>query len=439
MQRDIMHDSPGSHSPTYDISMEGLSKMEGHTDLDISVKDGVVVDLKLKVSESKRFFTQAIRGKSALAVPQLVSRICGTCSIPHLLACTQAVEYAMGVEPTAQTRKLRELSEVGNILRDHAMHLYMFCLPDVVGKDSVFDFDKKEEKVLKKAFAIKNAANKLCTAVMGRIVHGLYSQVGGFNKLPMPQELKGAAKDLKAVREDIVDTLNLFAVDWKLESKRDYIALLDAEFDFTEGVIKSSRGPILQHDEFADYLHRVVFPYSQSTGFQCLGEEYRVGALARLNLNKGALHKDTKKDAAKLLKRFPSNDIFDNIPAQAVEMLQCVDRSIDIIESFEVKGEKPVEVKLKAGTGTGVVEAPRGTLFYELTLDDKGMVKDGLLVIPTAQNQLSMQCDIGLLVQDNIDMNRYKLEHEIEKLVRAYDPCFSCATHFLKVKWKEER
>lgn len=428
----------GSHSPTYDISMEGLSKMEGHTDLDISVKDGVVVDLKLKVSESKRFFTQAIRGQSALAVPQLVSRICGTCSIAHLLACTQAVEYAMGVEPSIQTRKLRELSEVGNILRDHAMHLYLFCLPDIFGKDSVFEFDKKEEKILKKSFEIKNAANKLCTAVMGRVVHGLYSQVGGFSKLPMNGELKEAAKMLRSVRADIVDTLDLFAVDWELESKRDYIALLDAEFDFTEGVIKSSRGPILQHDEFADYLHRVVFPYSQSTGFQCLGEEYRVGALARMNLNKEALHKDTKKDAKKLLKRFPSDNIFDNIPAQAVELLQCVDRSIDVIESMDIKEEKPAEVKLRAGTGTGVVEAPRGTLFYELSVDDKCKVKDGLLIIPTAQNQLSMQCDIGLLVQNNIDMERHSLEHEIEKLIRAYDPCFSCATHFLKVNWKNE-
>ena len=455
----VSHTAHSAHSnpPSYDMKMEHLSKMEGHTDLEISVRDGVVTDVKLKVSESKRFFTVAIRGQSALNVPQLVSRICGTCSIAHLLACTHAVENALNVEPSTQTKKLRELAAIGNILRDHAMHLYLFCLPDIFGKETVFDFGKKEEKILKKAFGIKSAANKLCTSVVGRVVHGMYTQIGGFSKLPTNEEMKNAAEALHSVREDVVDTIALFATDWKLEAKRDYIALVDPQFDFTDGVIRHSRGMIIPHEDFTDYLHRVVFPYSQSTGFQCLRELYRVGALARLNLNKDALNEETKKDVAPFLKRFPSDNIYDNLLAQAIEMLQCIDRSLEILEGLEIKDEKPVEIRetreiRKEGeegaegkernvqNGIGVVEAPRGTLFYELSIDgtdDKHRIKDGTLVIPTAQNQLAMQCDIGLLVQNNISMDHHALEHEIEKLIRAYDPCFSCATHFLRVKWKE--
>jgi coenzyme F420-reducing hydrogenase alpha subunit len=182
----------------------------------------------------------------------------------------------------------------------------------------------------------------------------------------------------------------------------------------------------------------VVIPYSQATGFKCGGKDYRVGALARINLNKSGLHKDTRKYAAKYLSTFPSHDIFDNELAQAIEMLHCVDRAIQILESTEFKPELPPRLTPTAGIGVGVIEAPRGTLYYEMQIGDQGLVKDGTLVIPTAQNQVTMECDIGKFVQEMLqkDLPKEEIEHSIEKLIRAYDPCMSCATHFLKVNWK---
>jgi sulfhydrogenase subunit alpha len=421
-------------SSLHDISIENLSKTEGHANLDVKLKDGKVINVKLKVSENKRFYTQAIRGEYALNIPVFVSRICGTCSTAHLLAATICVENALGIEVSEQTKILRELAEISNILRDHAMHLYFFCLPDIFGKESIFEFSGDEEKIIEKALKIRKVASELSNEILGRVIHGIYSKIGGFIKIPEANRLKEVENKLLDVREDVIDTLDLFFVDWSLETEANFISLVNENFDFTGGIIKCSDGTYIQKDEFANYLHRVILPYSQATSFKLLGKTYQVGALARLNLNKKALSKYTK-DVKKYLRKFPSKNVFDNISAQAIEMLFCIDKAVNIISSIELKEEKPIEISKKDGIGIGVIEAPRGTLYYELNISD-GYVKDGLIIIPTAQNLVKMEQDIAAIVERNINLDRHEIEHEIEKLIRAYDPCFSCSTHFLKVNWK---
>ena len=424
----------------FEIHFDDLSKMEGHASLDIIVKGGEVKEVKLKISESKRFFTQAIKGKPALSVHQLVSRICGTCSIAHLTCCIEALEYALAIQPSEQTTKLRELSMIGTILRDHAMHLYLFCLPDLLNKDSVLDFDESEKHWIEDAFQVKKAGNDLATVIAGRAVHALYPQIGGFSSIPSKEQVDELIKELRSSRDAILGIIDLFYNSpLVFENKTDCIALVNKDFSFVTGEIKFSNGDIVPEDEFADHLHRVIIPYSQATGFKCETRVYRVGALARLNLNKSSLSKETKKDASKALSTFPSNDIFDNELAQAIEMLHCVDHAIKLFESSDFKEEIPPRITATKGVGVGVIEAPRGTLYYELSVDDQGLIKEGNLVIPTAQNQVTMECDISIFVQKCLQENKSKeeIEHGIETLIRAYDPCMSCATHFLKVNWKE--
>ena len=161
-----------------------------------------------------------------------------------------------------------------------------------------------------------------------------------------------------------------------------------------------------------------------------------VGALARINLNKNNLHKHTKKDAQKYLKSFPSSNIFHNNLAQGIEILHSIDHSLEILESADFKQERQAFIERKEATGIGVIEAPRGTLFYKLALDKKGSVKEGRIIVPTQQNQINMELDIKNLVQNKIkEMPKEAIAYEIEKLIRAYDPCISCASHFLKVNW----
>ena len=420
----------------FDINIEHISKTEGHADLEIRVRSGKVEDVKLKISENKRFYTQAIRNKVFNGVPQLVSRICGTCSIAHLTCSTEAVEKALGIQPSEQTILLRKLTMYGMMIRDHAMHLYFFVLPDIFEKDSILEFDKSLSRWVEQAFAVKGAGNNLSKMIAGRAVHATYEQIGYFSSLPKKDDVKKMIEELKAVREDVFDLLELLhECNFSFERKTNFVALCTDDFSFLEGRIKSSDGVEIAEEDYWDYLNRVVIPYSQATGFKFEGKEYMVGATARLALNKDALHKETRKDAQKYISVFPSFNVYHNNLAQAIEILHSIDHSIEILETTEFKEEPRPEVKVKAGKGVGVVEAPRGTLYHMIDLTNDGKIRYGNFVIPTAQNQIKMENDIKILVEQILDKDKHEIQHEIEKLIRAYDPCMSCASHFLKIKW----
>ena len=405
------------------------------------MKDGKVIDAKLKISENKRFFTQAAVGKPALGVHQLVSRICGTCSVAHLMCCINCVENALEIKPSEQTIKLRDLMLYGLNIRDHAMHLYLFCLPDIFGKDSVLEFADEgyEHDLVHKAFDVKGAGNDLCVLVGGRAVHAPYPQVGGFMKIPKKEDAKKIAQGLREVRDAAVEFVEIFyARSPVFHTKTTYIALRNEKFSYRRGDLMTSDGICINHKYFRQHLQKAVIPYSQAPGFAFKGKSYVVGALARLNINKDTLHPKTRKDLAKYLDVFPSSNIFHNNLAQAIEIVHCIDSSIDLLESMEFKEEPKIVPKVKRSEGIGVMEAPRGTLYYNLKIDDAGKIEFADLVIPTSQNQIKMDIDIGALVQEKLDsgVDKEGIPLEIEKLIRAYDPCMSCATHFLTVKWK---
>jgi coenzyme F420-reducing hydrogenase alpha subunit len=420
----------------FEISIEGLSKIEGHASLDVKVRKGKVEDVKLKISENKRFYTQAIRGKMFQSVPQLVSRICGTCSIAHLTCCTEAVEKALHVEPSEQTTLLRKLMTYGMMIRDHAMHLYLFCLPGVLGKDSVLDFDERQHELVHHAFEVKKAGNDLSKLIGGRAIHPPYAQVGNFSHLPDKNETKQVIEELKKVRSNIFELVRIFYdCPFTFRKRTRFVALTTPDFSFLEGMIKSSQGLIIPESNYWEHLHRVIIPYSQASGYEFEGKDFMVGALARINLNREKLHKETRRDLAKYIRMFPSENIYHNNLAQAIEVMHCIDHSIEILENTDFKKENNKKIKIKEGKGVGVIEAPRGTLYYAIDLDKEGKILYGNLVIPTAQNQIKMENDIRTLVSRNLDKDKNFIQYEIEKLIRAYDPCMTCATHFLKVKW----
>jgi coenzyme F420-reducing hydrogenase alpha subunit len=420
-----------------DISIQNISKIEGHADLDVKVRDGKVQEVHIKLADNKRFFTQAIRGQTIESLPQSVSRICGTCSIAHTMCCIEAIERALNVKVREQTRLLRKLTMFGLMIRDHALHIYLFSLPDVFNKDSVLDFEGPETEYLKDAFDIKRIGNRLSTLVAGSAVHPPFPQVGGYAQIPNNKELISLVPELKSTREKLFKILDAYSktkIDYT--RKTDFVALVGKEFDFLGEHIENSRGEKILEEQYLEHLEKKVLPYSQALGYKFEGDTYMVGALARLNLNKKALHKNTKRDAAKYLNLFPSNNIFHNNLAQAIEILHSIDFSIDIIENNKFKQEKTPKIKFKESKGVGVIEAPRGILYYRLFLNSNGTVKEGNIITPTQQNQINMEIDIKKLVQDKIEeLSKEQIKYEIEKLIRAYDPCISCATHFLKVNW----
>ncbi len=426
----------------FDVTIENLSKIEGHADLEVKVRGDRVVSTRLRIHESKRFFTQAIRGMPFNAVPQMVSRICGTCSSAHLTCCTEAVESAIGIEPSEQTIMQRKLLMYANNIRDHAMHLYFFCLPDLLGKDSVLDLEGDDKELLHKALHVKGAGADFAKIVGGRVVHPPFLQLGRFTNVPSPEQAKSVVKQLDEIRPLALEFAELFHKS-KFEFRRSthFIASMNDDFSYRGEELMVSNGVHIGKDDYFDHLRRVIIPYSTATGFEFEGGMgYMVGALARMNLNKSSLHPDTKRDCGKYLHEFPSDNVFHNNLAQAVEIIHAIDASKEILETQVFRPEPPVKMEAKEGTGVAAVEAPRGTLYYMMKIGKDGKVRDGTLVIPTQQNQVNIEKDAHKLVQESLgklDVDR--LRDQIEKLIRAYDPCMSCASHFLRLKMKKAK
>ncbi len=436
-----MHDT----DLNFDINLSEISKIEGAASLEIKIRNKKVENLKFSISEWKRFYTQAIRGKAAVAVPQLVARICGTCSNAHLLASIEAVEKAFNIIPSIQTMLLRKLLYYGLIIRDHALHLYIFALPDLFGKNSILDFDENDpvqHQLLDDCFSVKEVGNQLSIIVGGRSVHAPKPTIGGFLSLPKLENLKSLKPRFLEIRPKILNLIKIFAeasFEFRLKSSITYSALSSKDFSFLEGVIKTSNGKIIEEKDLGEHFDAVIIPYSQARGFLFDNTYLMVGALARLNIAKDCLNKKTKESLAEYLKLFPSNNIFHNNLAQAVEIIQAIDASLEIIDNLDQIINEPLpKIQPSEATGIGVIEAPRGTLYYQLKITAEGMIDKGEIIVPTGQNQIIMERAIYELVEKLLQENasKEKIILEIEKLIRAFDPCMSCAAHFLKVNWK---
>ncbi len=425
------------------ITIENITKIEGTAGLEVTVENNKVTDLKFMIKDYRRFYTEAVKGKPFIASPSFLSRICGTCSVAHLFASLEAIEKSQDIQLTEQTRLLRRLAYDGLMIRDHALHLYFFVLPDVLGIDSILDIsddhDDPGHVLLHDSFDIKKLGSDITDVIIGAAIHAPYPTVGGFLKTPDATKLPDLITRLEKIRPQVLRGIKTF-FDYKEEmlGNSDYLCLRnDTNYDFMEGEIINSAGKRVPESQLHDFLKSVVVPYSQSEGyvFSDEHENYLVGSLARINFNRDLLNVRTKKDTEEYLKVFPSNNVHHNNLAQAIEILQCVDDAIDILKNIKIVDEKPVKVTKKAGVGVGVVEAPRGTLYHMAKVDDKGMIIDYDVIVPTSQNQISIEKNLKKYFGENLDKPEDLLKLEAEKIIRAYDPCMSCATNFLKIDW----
>lgn len=424
-----------------DLSLDEITKVEGAASLKVKVRGGKVENVEFAVREFKRFYTQAMRGKPYVALPQLLARICGTCSNAHILCSIESCEKALGITPSAQSRIMKQLTMAALMIRDHALHLYLFALPDMYGRDNFLDFDendKEQHQLLHDAFAIKAAGNYLAEIIAGRSVHGVNPVIGGFLQVPDQVAVAKAIKKLTEVREAarrLIDILR--KCEFTFDRQTHYMALVGDPFTFLEGEIRNDVGAVIAEGDWRDHLERVVIPYSQASGYEYRGESYMVGSLARLNLSKETLHEKTRRDAKKALELFPSTNVFHNNLAQAIEILQAIDSSVEILSNTQFKQERPAQPTRKYGLGVGVVEAPRGTLYHRVQIGEDGRVASGAIVVPTGQNQVNIEQDLGRRIEELLpeELSKEKIQFEMEKLIRAYDPCLSCASHFLKMKW----
>ncbi|MFO0974232.1 MAG: Ni/Fe hydrogenase subunit alpha [Phycisphaerae bacterium] len=429
------------------IDVHEVTRVEGHGNLSVRVADGAVTRIELQITESPRYFEAFLRGRPAGEAPQIACRICGICSVGHATAAVQAIEAATGVEPSAQTLALRRLLLLGEHLQSHVLHLYFLAVPDFLGVGSVIPLAATHGDVVRRALRLKKLANDLCKAVGGRHIHPIAMHVGGFTHLPADDELIALKRRLESARVDLEQTVELFATLAVPELSRnvDYVALApngDGAYPLRAGPIRSTRDP--RPTPAARYRERVietVVPHSAAKHCHTPGgETYAVGSLARFNNNSAGLHPAAAAAARRLGLTAPCRNPFHNNTAQLVECVHIVESAIELIDALLTRGlrREPLAAATRCGAGVGAVEVPRGLLFHEYEVDASGRIVAANLIIPTGQNLANIEEDLRAFVPQLLEagLGPAEITLRLEMLIRAYDPCISCATHFLEIDWR---
>ena len=422
--------------PALRIDVNHVTRVEGHGNIVVAGDNGKVTKCEWQVSEAPRFFEAMLVGRKWDELTPIASRICGICSVAHSLVSLKAIEAAMGATVSEQTTLLRKLLKHGENFQSHMLHVGYLALPDLLGVGSVLPLAETHQDALLTVVDLHRLSNDICDVVGGRTTHPVRARVGGFSALPEPGELEKLRERLVAA----IEQLGAFAEVLKsvssqiptFERETEYISLTsDNEYALYDGLIISSD---TGRHTLADYelvANEYVIPRSTAKWAKHSRNSYMVGALARYNLNGNLLSGAAKKAATELGLSAPCHNPFMNSVAQVVECIHSVDESIRIIDQLIRRGiaVEELEVRVRAGRGVAAVEAPRGILFHDYTIDDDGRCVKANFVIPTNQNHANIQADFDALVPTILDQPKEKVKLLLEMLVRAYDPCISCSTH----------
>jgi coenzyme F420-reducing hydrogenase alpha subunit len=407
----------------------------------VDVQNGQLKQCDLAIVETPRFFEAMLRGRPYGESSHITSRICGICANGHATASLRATENALGVGLSEQTELLRKLVFHGEIIDSHVLHVYMLVAPDFFGAGSVLPLAASHPEVVKRALRIKKLSGDLCAMITGRHTHPIAMTVGGFTHLPTTKELLAMKERLVAARVDMDETIALLkTLPWpQFERETEYVSLKkEDEYAFIDGVIATTDGFNYELPDYRKVTNETCVPHSTAKHCKHNRESYMVGALARFNNNYDQLHPRAKTAAAELGMQPIVTNTFLNSAAQAIEMVHCVEDSIRIIDELVdrgIKAEPLYQFQGKGGEGVGSCDVPRGILFHNYVIDDQGLVQGANCIIPTGQNYANMEADMRALVPQILDRPQPEITHMMEMLIRAYDPCISCSTHFLDVEF----
>lgn len=424
---------------TRTIKVDALARVEGEGAMYLKLRGKEIQDLKFSIYEPPRFYEAFLRGRDHREVPDITARICGICPIAYMMGANQAMEDALGVAVDGPLYDLRRLIYCGEWIQSHVLHVYMLHAPDFLGYQSSLDLAKDHPQVVETGLKLKKIGNEIMEVVGGgRSIHPVNLRVGGFYKVPR-------AKDLRAKLED--------ALAWGVEASKEMIALtggfefprLEQDYTFltlsdsdeyaiTRGTIKTNTGIDVPVRDFLTVAEEEHVAHSNALhGVLKDGGAYMTGPMARYAINYAQLS-PTCQDAAKKagLGEVVTNP-FQSIVVRSVETLYAYEEALRIVRNYEEPDSPWVEYQPRAGTGHGATEAPRGLCYHTYSIDDQGYVESARIIPPTSQNQKSIESDLYKFVSDHLDLPDDELQWKCEQAIRNYDPCISCATHFLKL------
>ena len=413
---------------------KSIPKIEGHAAFYTHLKSGRIDKARIIGLDGERFVEKILFGRKYFEAPIITSRICGICPVIHNITSAKAVESALKIEVTPQTKTLRKLMLCGQMIQSHSLHLYLLVLPDFVGMSSSFELQKKHPKIFNNAVILKKFADNIIETIGGRAVHPVSNVVGGFKKYPSIRNLKQLKDQTKQAKDIALDTIKLF-LSFKypnIKRKIIYSALSNQkDYAFYDGNIRSSSGKVFKPKNYKKYIYEEIVPYNRAKFATLRGQEIMVGAIARVNINSKYLIKEFKDLDIDLDFIYNSINPFDNIIAQSLEIYYFITLSHTIITKLlesGLKNEKIIEPKIFS-EGVGVCEAPRGTLFHYYRIAKDGTIEKCDIITPTVQHLPALELDMKKMAPIIKDKKAKEREALIEMLIRAYDPCITCATH----------
>lgn len=425
---------------TRTIEVEVLARVEGEGALTLVIDDDRVIEARLRLFEPPRLFEAVMRGRACTEAPDITARICGICPVAYEMSACHAIEDALGVRVEGALRELRRLLYCGEWIESHVLHMVMLHAPDFLGYPDGITLAKDHPERMRAALRIKKAGNAIVAALGGREIHPVNVKVGGFYRAPRRAELDALVPELRAARELAEDTLAWCATFPFPSFARDYelVALRHPrEYPMNEGRIVSTHGLDLDVHDFTRHVHEYQVPYSTALHAGIVGRgAYQCGPLARFVHNADRLSPRAAAAAARVGLDPSCRNPYRMLLARGVETIYALDEAIRIIEGYAPPAQPAVALTMRAGTGCAVTEAPRGILFHRYVLDDAGLVSDAQIMPPTSQNQRGIEDDLLAMGPMLAGLSLEQATRRAEHAIRNYDPCISCSTHFLTLRFE---
>ncbi|HKI63962.1 MAG TPA: Ni/Fe hydrogenase subunit alpha [Burkholderiales bacterium] len=420
------------------IKVDYLARVEGEGALHVTLKDGAVRDVELRIFEPPRFFEAFLRGRAFGEAPDITARICGICPVAYQMSAVHAMEDAFGVVVDAPLRALRRLLYCGEWIESHVLHITMLHAPDFLGYESAIAMAREHQAEVERGLQLKKVGNEIVQLVGGREIHPINVRVGGFYRTPTRRELAPLAERLKWARDAAIETVRWVAGFEFPDCERDYefVALRHAgEYPFNEGRLVSNKGLDIGARDYEAHFEERHVAYSTALQSVIRGRgAYLVGPLARYSLNFDRLSPLAQEAAREAGLGPVCANPYRSIVVRAVETLYACDEALRLIEGYQEPARPAVPVEPRAGSGYACTEAPRGLLYHRYALDAQGTITDARIVPPTSQNQTSIEDDLRAFLPDWLGLDDEALRWRCEQTIRNYDPCISCSCHFLRLE-----
>ncbi|MGZ4210035.1 MAG: Ni/Fe hydrogenase subunit alpha [Actinomycetota bacterium] len=421
------------------VRTKALGRVEGEGGMEVRVADGRVVDVRLEIYEPPRFFEALLRGRHFTEPVDITARICGICPVAYQMSAIQAMEGLCEVDVGPGIRALRRLLYCGEWIESHALHVYMLHAPDFLGYAGGVEMARDHRDVVARGLRLKKIGNAVMSVVGGRSVHPINVRVGGFFRAPTKAELGALLDELRWARDASLETVRwVSAFDFPdFDEDYEFVSLRHpTDYPVTEGRIVSNRGIDIDVDEYDEHFEEFHVEHSNAlhSRVTARGGPYMVGPLARYSLNADRLWPLARGAARDAGLGNTCTNPFRSIVVRAVELVQAADECVSIVEGYEPPDPAWLDVQPRTGTGRGATEAPRGLLYHRYSIDADGVIADAKIVPPTSQNQTQIERDLGRFVEANLSLSEDDLTWESEQMIRNYDPCISCATHFLTIR-----